>query len=187
MPTYGITGTGRLVEAVHDAGARVAVHTTTPFVKELVTAGVDSVEHGDGLDEADLSALAAQGGAWTPTLCAAIDPRPDDDAERRKRRLQRRERLGHLLPVAADLGVTIMAGTDVVGSIAQEVALMTELGLGPEVALAAASTAAHNFLEVGGLYAGELADLVTYDHDPREDPQVLTQPAAVVVHGVRIR
>lgn len=104
--------------------------------------------------------------------------------------LQRRERLGHLLPAAADLGVTIMAGTDVVGSsegIAREVALMTELGLGSEVALAAASTAAHNFLEVGGLYDGELADLVTYDHDPREDPQVLTRPAAVVVQGVRIR
>jgi hypothetical protein len=128
----------------------------------------------------------AQGGAWTPTLCAAIGPRPDEDPQQRERRLRRRDRLGHLLRVAADLGVTIMAGSDVAGSIPQ-VALMTELGLEPEAALAAASTAAHQFLKMGGLHTGELADLVTYDHDPREDPQVLTRPAAVVVRDVRIR
>lgn len=187
LPTYAIADIRRLVAAVHDAGARVAAHTNTTFVKELIAAGVDSIEHGDGLDEADLATLAAQGGAWTPTLCAGIEPRPDEDLERRKRRSQRRERLEHLLPIAADLGVTIMAGTDVVGSITREITLMTELGLAPHIALAAASTAAHSFLGVGGLNAGELADLVSYHHDPREDPEVLAHPAAIVVQGARIR
>jgi imidazolonepropionase-like amidohydrolase len=187
LPTYAIADVHRLVEAVHEAGIRVAVHTNTTFVKELIAAGVDSVEHGDGLDEEDLATLAARGGAWTPTLCAGIEPRSNDDPERRKRRSQRRERLGYLLPLAADLGVTIMAGTDIVGSIAREVTLMTELGLTPEVALAAASTAAHDFLGVGGLRAGELADLVSYNNDPREDPGVLAEPTAIVVQGVRLR
>jgi imidazolonepropionase-like amidohydrolase len=186
VPTYAIADIRRLVGAVHDAGARVAVHTNTIFVKELISAGVDSVEHGDGLDEADLTALAAQGGAWTPTLCAGIELRPGHDPERRKRQSQRRERLSHLLPVAADLGVAILAGTDVVGSIAREVALMTELGLAPKIALAAASTAAHGFLGVGGLNVGEPADLVSYHDDPREDPEVLAHPAAIVVQGARI-
>jgi imidazolonepropionase-like amidohydrolase len=186
VPTYAIADIRRLVGAAHDAGARVAVHTNTGFVKELVCAGVDSVEHGAGLDEADLTALAAQGGAWTPTLCAGIEPRPADDPEQRKRRSRRRERLEYLLPVAAGLGVTILTGTDVVGSIAREVALMTELGLAPNIALAAASTAAHRFLGVGGLSPGELADLVSYHDDPREDPNVLAHPAAVVVQGARI-
>ncbi|MGH3377216.1 MAG: amidohydrolase family protein [Actinoallomurus sp.] len=187
LPTYAIDEVRRLVEAVHAAGARVAVHTNTAFVKELVAAGVDSVEHGDGLDEDDLAALAVRGGAWTPTLCAGILPRAGDDSERRRRRSRRRERLGYLLPVAADLGVTIMAGTDISGSIAREVTLMTELGLTPEVALAAASTAAHDFLGVGGLGAGELVDLVSYHDDPREDPSVLGAPAAIIVQGVRVR
>jgi imidazolonepropionase-like amidohydrolase len=187
LPTYATADVHRLVEAVHEAGARVAVHTNTTFVKELIAAGVDSVEHGDGLDEEDLAALAARGGAWTPTLCAGLESRSDDDPEHRKRRAQRRERLGYLLPVAADLGVTIMAGTDIVGSIAREVTLMTELGLTPEVALAAASTAAHDFLGVGGLRAGEPADLVGYDDDPRKDPGVLAEPSAIVVQGVRLR
>ncbi len=187
VPTYAIADIRGLVGAVHDAGARVAVHTNTGFVKELISAGVDSVEHGDGLDEADLTTLAAQGGAWTPTLCAGIEPRPADDHERRKRRSRRRERLRYLLPAAVEHGVTILAGTDVVGSIAREVALMTELGLAPEVALASASTAAHRFLGVGGLGSGELADLVSYHDDPREDPGVLARPAAVVVQGTRVR
>jgi imidazolonepropionase-like amidohydrolase len=185
-PTYAIADVRRLVEAVHGAGARVAVHTNTSFVKELIAVGVNSVEHGDGLDEEDLKALATRGGAWTPTLCAGIEPRPGDDPERRKRRAQRRERLGYLLPIAAGLGVTIMAGTDRVGSIAREVTLMTELGLTPEAALAAASTAAHNFLGVGGLQVGELADLVSYHDDPREDLGVLAEPVAIVVQGVRV-
>jgi imidazolonepropionase-like amidohydrolase len=90
------------------------------------------------------------------------------------------------LSAAADLGVTIMAGTDVVGDIAREIALMTELGLAPEVALAAASTAAHGFLGVGGLRDGELADVVSYHDDPREDPSVLAAPAAIVAQGVRV-
>ena len=187
LPTYAIEEVRRLVEAVHAAGARVAVHTNTAFVKELIAAGVDSVEHGDGLDEDDLAALAVRGGAWTPTLCAGILPRAGDDPERRRRRSRRRERLEYLLPVAAGLGVTIMAGTDISGSIAREVTLMTELGLTPEVALAAASTAAHDFLGVGGLGAGELVDLVSYHDDPREDPAVLGAPAAIVVRGVRLR
>jgi imidazolonepropionase-like amidohydrolase len=187
LPTYPIAVIGELIEAVHDAGARVAAHTTTSFVKQLVAAGVDSVEHGDALDEDDLAVLAARGGAWTPTLCAGITPQPRDDDTRRARRLGRRERHRELLAAAERLGVRILAGSDVVGTIPREIALMVELGLPPRAALAAASTAAHAFLGVGGLRAGEPADLVTYDRDPREDPETLRRPAAVVAQGVRRR
>lgn len=186
LPTYPIEVIGALIEAVHAAGARVAAHTTTAFVKPLVEAGVDSIEHGDALDEDDLAALAARGGAWTPTLCAAIDPRPGEDEARRALRSRRRERHRHLLPTAARLGVTVMAGSDIVGTIPREVALMTELGLSPRAALAAASTAAREFLGVGEPRAGEAADLVTYVRDPREDPGTLRRPAAVVSRGVRL-
>jgi predicted amidohydrolase YtcJ len=187
LPTYPIAVIGELIGAVHAAGARVAAHTTTSFVKQLVAAGVDSVEHGDALDEDDLAVLAARGGAWTPTLCAGITPQPRDDDTRRARRLGRRERHRELLAAAERLGVRILAGSDVVGTIPREIALMVELGLPPRAALAAASTAAHAFLGVGGLRAGEPADLVTYDRDPREDPETLTRPAAVVAQGVRRR
>jgi imidazolonepropionase-like amidohydrolase len=186
-PTYPLADVERLVEVVHAAGARVAAHTTTRFVTDLIAAGIDSVEHGSDLDEADVAVLAGRGGAWTPTLCATVGARPDDDPQRRRLLLDRRERLSVLLPVAAASGVTIMTGSDIVGSIPREVALLTELGLPPQAALAAASTAARRFLGFAGLHDGELADLVSYDGDPRDDPAVLAHPVAVFERGVRVR
>lgn len=86
MPTYPVAQVRQLVDAVHAAGARVAAHTTTGHVKALIDAGVDSVEHGFGLDADDLAALAARGGAWTPTLCAfTADPPTADEPERQER------------------------------------------------------------------------------------------------------
>jgi len=186
-PTYPIADVRRLVDAVHAAGARVAAHSTTAHVKSLIDAGVDSVEHGFGMDEDDVASLAARGGAWTPTLGAfTAAPPPDDEPERRERYLLARERLGRLLPVAANLGVTIMTGTDVVGTVAGEVALLAEFGLAPPAALAAASTSARRFLGLASLTEGRPVDLVTYHDDPRDDPVVLTRPAAVVARGTRI-
>ena len=186
-PTYPLADVRDLVEAVHGAGARVAAHSTTRYVTELIAAGIDSVEHGTALGETDLAALAARGGAWTPTLCATTSVRPAETAQQRTQRLERTERLRYLLPRAASHGVTIMTGTDVTGSIPREVALLTELGLPPAAALAAASTAARRFLGFAGPSEGEPADLVSYHDDPRDDPAVLGHPAAVVLRGTRIR
>jgi imidazolonepropionase-like amidohydrolase len=186
-PTYPLADIQGLVEAVHGAGARVAVHSTTRYVTELIAAGIDSVEHGTALDEADIASLAARGGAWTPTACATTSIRPGETAVQRKQRLERTERLRYLLPRAAGLGVTIMTGTDVAGSIPREVTLLAELGLAPEAALAAASTAARRFLGFAVPEEGEPADLVSYHDDPRDDPAVLGHPAAVFLRGTRIR
>ena len=186
-PTYPLDDIRRLVEAVHGAGARVAAHSTTGYVAELIAAGIDSVEHGTALDEAGIESLAARGGAWTPTLCATTGSRDTDPPARQKAGLELRERLRYLLPKAAECGLTIMTGTDVVGSIPREVALLAELGLPPRAALAAASTSARQFLGFTSLREGEPADLVTYASDPRDDPGVLGQPAAIFVAGARIK
>ena len=187
LPTYPLADIQRLAEAVHGAGARIAAHSTTGYVAELIAAGIDSVEHGTALDKAGIESLAARGGAWTPTLCATIGPRTGNDPARQKLRLERRERLSYLLPRAADRGVTIMTGTDIVGSIPREVALLAELGLPPQTALAAASAAARQFLGFASLDDGEPADLVTYTSDPRDDPAVLGHPAAIFMRGARIK
>ncbi|MFI0483639.1 amidohydrolase family protein [Actinomadura sp. 9N215] len=186
VPAYSAGDVRRLVDAVHGAGARVAAHTTTGFAGDLVRAGVDSIEHGDGMSEADVLALAERGGAWTPTLCASVRETPEEDPDRRRRRLERRERVSHLLGLARTRGLRILAGTDVVGSIAGEVALLVELGLTPEEALSAASTAASDFLGAPGLRPGRPANLVTYDDDPRDDPAILARPAAVFASGRRV-
>jgi imidazolonepropionase-like amidohydrolase len=182
--TYPIGSIAQLAAAVHKAGARVAVHSTIPDAGQLVAAGVDSIEHGIGLDEAALEEMARRGTAWTPTIGAllALLNTPDLPPARRQHLHEGRERLMQLLPVAARLGVPVLAGTDVTGSIPREVALLSQMGLEPEHALAAASIWPRRFLGVTAT-----ADIVTYHHDPREDPGQLAHPAAVVVGGTRLR
>jgi imidazolonepropionase-like amidohydrolase len=91
------------------------------------------------------------------------------------------------LATAVNLGVTIMTGTDVVGTVAREVALLADLGLPPVAALTAASTGARRFLEVPEATPDGPVDLVTFQNDPRSDPALLARPAAVFAQGVRLR
>jgi imidazolonepropionase-like amidohydrolase len=72
-----------------------------------------------------------------------------------------------LLPVAVRLGVTVMTGTDVAGTVADEVSLLAQFGLPPVEALRAATTAARAFLGAPTLEAGARGDVVTDDADPR--------------------
>jgi imidazolonepropionase-like amidohydrolase len=180
-PTYDIATLRRAVEAAHAAGARVAVHSNLPD-SGLVRLGADSIEHGTALGHAELDALGARGGAWTPTLCAVLGKRDSPDPAARARAGEQRERLRDRLAYAVAHGVRVLAGTDIVGTIAEEIALLAGHGLTVTQAIAAAGSGAREFLGVH-----PAGDIVTYDHDPREDPGVLAGPAAVVVRGVRVR
>jgi imidazolonepropionase-like amidohydrolase len=101
--TYRIDAIARLVAAAHEAGARVAEHSTVPGTGQLVAAGVDSVEHGFGLDERAVRDMADRGTAWTPTagaLLALLDA-PDMTPQRRHRLQEGRARIAELLPLAS--------------------------------------------------------------------------------------
>ncbi len=179
--TYDLGTLRQAVDAAHAAGARVAVHSNLPDAG-LAQVGADSIEHGRSLGPAELDALGARGGAWTPTLCAMLQGRASGDPGARARAAELSERLRELLPYAVARGVRVLAGTDVVGTIAREVALLAGHGLSAGQAIAAAGSAARDFL---GIHPE--GDIVTYDADPREDPGVLASPAAVVVRGRRVR
>jgi imidazolonepropionase-like amidohydrolase len=177
----------RLIEAVHAAGARVAAHTQWPVVADVVRAGVDSVEHGFSLDDATLDAMAARGVAWTPTLTALNRPiEPDTAPERRQRIEAGRERVREMLPRALARGIRVLAGTDALGTIVDEVRWLIDYGLEPVDALRAASSSSREFLGLPSLQDGAQADVTTYDSDPRDDPDALARPAAILRAGVRI-
>ncbi|MFD3404374.1 amidohydrolase family protein [Kribbella sp. NPDC058693] len=180
-PTYGLDVVGAMVELAHSRGARVAAHVNTDHVTDLIRLGIDSVEHGTALTEQDLETLGARGGAWTPTLCASVDPSPNETPEQSARRRARSEHLASILPLTDLYGVRVLTGSDVVGTVAGEIDLLVQHGLSVEQALTAASTGAQEFLGLTG--AG---NLVTYDADPREHPDVLATPAAVVLNNRRI-
>lgn len=184
-PTYELDLVRELVTATHAVGARVAAHVTTDLVGELVRIGVDSIEHGTEVTEEVVDEMVRHGSAWTPTLCATLSL-PDDPPEARSLLVaERRERFRELLPRAVRAGIPVLTGSDVVGSIPREMALLVECGLDPVDALRAATTSAVAFL--GADAAAAPPAVVTYTEDPREAPSALTRPAAVVIGGVRLR
>jgi len=179
--TYDLGVMRQAVAVAHAAGARVAVHSNLPD-SGLVGIGADSIEHGPALGHAELASLGARGGAWTPTLCAVLQNRDSPDPAARARVGELRERLRDCLPYAVAHGVRVLAGTDVVGTMADEIALLASHGLTALQAIAAGGSVARDFLDIH-----PAGDIVTYDADPRADPRVLASPAAVVVRGLRVR
>jgi imidazolonepropionase-like amidohydrolase len=185
VQTYDLEIVRRVVTAAHAVGARVAAHVTLPLAADLVRLGIDSVEHGTALDEQTVAEMARRGTAWTPTLCAVLSHTPDAPEQRRRLTAERRERFCYLLPIAVRQDVPVLTGSDVVGSVPREVALLVSCGVEPLDALRAATTTAVRFL--GTDLAGVPPAVVTYAADPRNHPEVLARPAAVVIGGVRVR
>ena len=184
-PTYDLDVVRELVTATHDAGGRVAAHVTTELVADLVRLGIDSVEHGTALDDETIVEMARRGTAWTPTLCATLSIAEGAPEERQRLVAERRERFQELLPTAVRLGVPVLTGSDVVGSVPREIALLVESGLDPVDALRASTDTATRFL--GADAADAPPSVVTFDEDPRDDPAALARPAAIVIGGVRVR
>lgn len=174
-----------LCDRVHQAGGRVAAHVSGRGDAEAaVELGVDSLEHGPDVPIDSLRALGSRNGAWTPTLLTVWR---DGRAHSPTASWQR----GHYreaLAAALDAGVTVLAGTDAAGAgtLAEEIALLAELGMTPHDALAAGSSSARAYLGHPGLVVGAAADVVTYHDDPREDLSALRRPAAIVRRGRRI-
>jgi imidazolonepropionase-like amidohydrolase len=189
IPNYDAAALAPMVAAVQAAGARVAVHVAgREGCGIAVGAGVDSIEHGEFIDEDLLRACAERDIAWTPTaaMSAALAGRMERTEEARQRfAAERDERVAYLLPIAERLGVTILAGTDIIphGSVAREVAALVRLGLSPLAALRSATTTARGFLGAPGLEEGAPADLVAFAADPRSDPAVLARPSLVILEG----
>lgn len=184
---------------VHAVGGRVAVHAQTfDGARAAVFAGVDSLEHGLGLDESLLDRMASQGTALVPTFTvwstfhavasAARSHRFRDWFHRSYARLRR------VAGAANEAGVTLLAGTDSYGTVvlphggvAREVRYLAAAGLPPQAAVGSASWTARSFLGLPGLQNGAPADLVAYDRDPRADLDVLNSPTRIILRGRVIR
>lgn len=97
-------------------------------------------------------------------------------------------RTRELLPIAVDLGVPILLGTDELahGALAQEMAIIQSYGLSSSQVLAVASTNARTFLGFMPFAPAMPADLITFASDPRNDLSVVSRPSAIVFDGQRV-
>jgi imidazolonepropionase-like amidohydrolase len=188
------------IRVAHRLGVRVAAHTLGhTAIEPLITAGVDSIEHGIGLTEPLIDLMARNGTALVPTMLAVDTMRhvaalaetsyPEYAATLRAAL----ERFPHMIRSAHDAGVPIYIGTDAGcevrhGRIVEEIiTLHHRTGIPASDLLAAASWRGRDWLHLGGLTEGGAADLTIYDHDPRHDLAALRTPTRVILRGRIVR
>lgn len=168
---YDLDLVSEAVEVAHAHGARVMAHVSGPIVGDLVRAGVDSIEHGPLVDGPLVEEMARRGTLWCPTVATIerhLRPLLDDVPEVRRTF----QRWAVTLPLAARLGVPVLAGSDELGprGVIREVEALVRIGtLSPAEALHAATVAPREAL---GLAAID-GDAVVVDGDPTEDVSAL--------------
>lgn len=167
-----------IVETAHQLNRRVAAHSngTPEFLRMVVEAGVDTIEHGP-LDEASIALMRRKPGiAYTPTLLAA--------------RLigYRFEEASSNLQRAYEAGVPILFGTDI-GIFGperghEEFALMAAAGLPAAEVLRSATVNAAKALgrdeSIGRIAPGMIADIVAMRVDPLANIGQVGAPDAMV-------
>ncbi|MDJ0391934.1 amidohydrolase family protein [Rhodococcus sp. G-MC3] len=187
----------KAIAAAHDEGARVTAHVFgEDALPDLISAGIDCIEHGTGLTDETIDMMVTHGTALVPTLIN-IETFPDIAASATKYPVYARHmrdlhsRVAETVGRAHDAGVPIFAGTDAGGSIrhgriADEVHALVGVGMPPTEALAAASWTARSWLGWPGLEHGAPADLLVYSVDPRTGPDILSAPDIIILRGVPV-
>jgi imidazolonepropionase-like amidohydrolase len=180
------------VEEASAAGKYVMAHTYTPrSMHNCMDAGIRTLEHGNFLDEATASRMAATGTYLVPTIATyeliAQQGRSLGVPEPNVRKIEQALAGAYeSLKIADAAGVRIGSGSDVLGPQqpfkARELAFKSKV-LGPMRALLAATRTNAEILgmgqEIGTVEEGKLADLLLVDGDPLDDPAILEDASRI--------
>ena len=165
-----------MVDEAHRLGRRVAAHAMGwEGIDASLRAGVDSIEHGYGLDEGLMERMLKQGVYWCPTIYVGVYVAEGRAAAGAPIWLTMRDLEAKAFPIAVRKGVKIAYGTDAGGyawteNQAKELTLMVRYGMTPMQAIQSATTVAADLLErandFGAIEAGKYADIIAVGGDP---------------------
>jgi imidazolonepropionase-like amidohydrolase len=181
------------VTEAHRLGHRVAAHAMGwDGIDASLRAGVDSIEHGYGLDEGLMNRMLKQGAYWCPTIYVGVYVAEGRAAAGAPIWLQMRDIEAKAFPIALRKGVKIVYGTDAGGyawteNQAKEFAYMVRYGMTPMQAIQSATIVAADLLEkpndMGAIEAGKYADIVATTGDPLKDITELERVKFVMKGG----
>ncbi len=179
-----------IVDEAHRLGRRVAAHAIgSDGIAAALRAGVNTIEHGDGMTDSLLDVLVAKGVYWVPTVTVAYyvaGPRGGvwgPMVEHQRRAFAR----------GLKKGVRIVLGTDVGGfpwtelNQAKEFEYYVQYGMTPMQAIKSGTSLAAELLgqrDLGVVAAGAYADLVAVAGDPLKDVTELSRVRFVMKGGV---
>jgi imidazolonepropionase-like amidohydrolase len=197
LPNFTLEELTAIVDQAHRTRAKVAAHSITPTGHAIaLAAGVDSIEHGDVLDDASIAAMAKRRVFWCPTLTVTdyvAEPRSKTNPIWRD--LQQAVKDSFRKALAA--GVPIALGTDVGGfpwdeiNQAEELRRYVALGMTPWQALRSATVNAAELLgesgSLGTIAPGARADLIAMPGDPLRDITATERVSFVMKAGVVVK
>jgi len=191
-----------IVEEAHKQKRKVAAHATTPDgIKNAITAGVDSIEHGFGADRESLEMMKARGTFLVPTVGvvdAQLELHRDDPltAEQRQERDALLQNIQQSLQLALSLGVKIASGFDASspasqGRNADQLIAMVKRGMPPLEVIRAATMNAAELMgwqdNVGAVEVGKYADLIAVEGDPLTNIALTQQVKFVMKGGIIVK
>jgi imidazolonepropionase-like amidohydrolase len=182
-----------MVDEAHRLGRRVAAHAMGwDGIDASLKVGVDSIEHGYGLDEGLMDRMVRQGVYWCPTIYVGVYVAEGRAAAGAPIWLTMRDLEAKAFAVAVRKGVKIVYGTDAGGyawteNQAKEFTYMVRYGMTPMQAIQSATVAAADLLErpgdLGAIEPGKFADIVAVSGDPLRDITELERVRFVMKGG----
>jgi imidazolonepropionase-like amidohydrolase len=183
IPTFTLDELRAIVDEAHRQHHKVASHAMAlNGVHNSVEAGVDSVEHGNYIAEADLKTMVEKRIFYVPTIYVGEYVAQGRAAAGAKVWLDMIRIHGETFQRAVKAGVKIAFGTDIGGfdwgiTPAVEFPYMVKYGMTPAQAIRSATSNAAELLgmqnDVGSIAPGKYADLVAVKGDPLNDITVL--------------
>ncbi len=179
-----------IVDEAHRIGKKVAAHAIgSDGIAAALRAGVDTIEHGDGLTDALMDEMARRGVYWVPTISVGVYVAPGRSGNWPKMAELQRENF----PKAIKKGVKIALGTDAGGfdwkllNEAKEFEYYVQYGMTPMQAIRAGTSTAAELLgwsdKLGTIEAGKWADIIAVSGDPQKDIKELQNVKFVMKGG----
>jgi len=188
-----------IVAAAHDYGFTVAAHAHgAEAIRRAVIGGVDSIEHGTFMDDADIKLMKEHGTWYVPTIIAGkyVAEKAGVPGYYPAQIAAKALQVGPLIQQTAGkaykAGVKIAFGTDASvyphGQNAKEFQYMVEAGMPQMFVLQAATTHAAELLkkskDLGSIEAGKFADVIAVDGNPLDDITRMQHVSFVMKDGI---